>query len=157
MEPVDPLACAITQARNTSAIIAACFAWVLVTVLESLTREVEPSLSALPWPCLISVPPLYSVTAITARAKCSNLVSAQKLKRRNIAEIAGRGGNRHQRHSRGALGEASGIRTRHDGGGPPKGVRCGFDSSTELPEKLAVKATCPRLHLHRKRVNFTGV
>ena len=33
MKQVDPFAYAIAQARNTSAIIAACFAWVLVTVL----------------------------------------------------------------------------------------------------------------------------
>jgi hypothetical protein len=73
MEPVDPLAYAITQARNTFADIAACFAWVLVTVLDSLTREEEPSLPVLPWPRQTSVPSLYSVMAITARAKCRKL------------------------------------------------------------------------------------
>jgi len=60
----------MTQARNTFADIAACFAWVLVTVLDSLAREKEPSLPVLPWPCQTSVTPLYSVTGITARAKC---------------------------------------------------------------------------------------
>lgn len=90
MEPVDPLAYAITQARNTFADIAACFAWVLVTVLDSLTREEEPSLPVLPWPRQTSVPSLYSVMAITARAKCRKLVPTQKLKQRNTAEVAGR-------------------------------------------------------------------
>ena len=41
MDPVDPPAYVIAQARNTSAIIAACFAWVLVTVLDSPAREVN--------------------------------------------------------------------------------------------------------------------
>ena len=71
--PVDPLAYAITQARNTSAIIAACFAWVLVTMLDSLAREVEPSLPALSWPHQTSVTYLYSVTAVTARVKSATI------------------------------------------------------------------------------------
>ena len=80
----------MTQARNTSANIAACFAWVLVTVLDSLDQGEEPSLPILPWPHQTSVIPLYSVIAITARAKSGELISTQKLKRRNAAEVAGR-------------------------------------------------------------------
>ena len=90
MEEVYPPAHAISQARNTFANIAACFAWVLVTVLDSLAREEEPSLPVLPWPHQTSVVPLYPVMAVTARVKTGKLVSAQKLKQRNTAEVSGR-------------------------------------------------------------------
>ena len=49
--------------------IAACSAWVPVTVLDRSDREVEPSLPVLPWPHQASVTPLYSVTSVTARVK----------------------------------------------------------------------------------------
>ena len=68
-EPQDRPLFAITQARNTSAISAACSAWVPGTVLGCLDRETEPSLPALPWPLQASVTPLYSVTPVTSRVK----------------------------------------------------------------------------------------
>lgn len=53
--------------------IAACSAWVPVTVLDRSDREVEPSLPVLPWPHQASVTPLYSVTSVTARVKSATI------------------------------------------------------------------------------------
>ena len=53
--------------------IAACSAWVPVTVLDRSDQEVEPSLPVLPWPHRGSVIPLYSVTSVTARVKSATI------------------------------------------------------------------------------------
>ena len=53
--------------------IAACSAWVPVTVLDRLDPEGEPSLPTLPWLHQASVKPLYSVTAVTARVKSATI------------------------------------------------------------------------------------
>ena len=116
-ESVDPLAYAITQARNTSAIIAACFAWVLVTVLDSLAREEEPSLPALPWPCQTSVTYLYSVMAITARAKCGRVdLNSKTLKNPSSATPLGSLDSR-------AVSSPTGIRAPQRVSGPRPLVR----------------------------------
>lgn len=54
--------------------IAACSAWVPVTVLDRSGREEEPSPPALPWPRRASVSPLYSVTTVTARVSAASIV-----------------------------------------------------------------------------------
>jgi len=66
--PSKPFAFARTQARNTSAIIAACSAWVPGSVLGYPGREIGPSLPGRSWLCRITVLPLYYVMSVTSRA-----------------------------------------------------------------------------------------
>jgi len=51
------------------------------TMLDHLDREVEPSLSALPWPHQASVKPLYSVMAVTARVKSATIHTWKRITR----------------------------------------------------------------------------
>ena len=119
---------AITQARNTSAISAACSAWVPGTVLGCLDRETEPSLPVLPWPLQASVTPLYSVTPVTSRVKSVRVVAGAMAAPRREA------GNRN-----------AGMPARKWQSAPPDGV-CRFTGKTWFSAR---SETCAQL---RRRV-----
>jgi hypothetical protein len=87
--------CAIPQACNTSAISRRAPRGCSSTMLDHLDREVEPSLSGLPWPHQASVVPLYSVATVTSRVKSATIQmnsSGNRLPRAPAGRYSSRGG-----------------------------------------------------------------